>query len=71
MVRILVRTCDAGMAANVGGEVDVQYKTFDCYLPELEAFVQEAIAWTYTSRSIIGAEILPEMNATSRPLTQP
>ncbi|MGE5523423.1 MAG: hypothetical protein ACM3SS_06900 [Rhodospirillaceae bacterium] len=61
MIRLVVRTCDAGMAANVGGEVCVEYKTFDVDVPELEAFLREV--GTYSFKNIVGAELLDAKEA--------
>lgn len=36
MLRIIIRTDNANMAANVGGSVFVKYRTFDVSLPEVE-----------------------------------
>lgn len=67
MIRIIVRTCDARMAANVGGEVETVYKTFDFDLPELERFMIDGASQTYSHRQIIGAEVLPELAIAPKP----
>ncbi len=61
-IRILVRTDDAGMAANCGGAVETRYKTFDVELPEVERFLREVTdnkLMQYTARQIVGWELLP------------
>lgn len=67
MIRIVVQTCDCGMAVNIGGSVESSVKTFDVNLPELEAHLREyEEAQTrakenkrpmYWHRSVIGAEV--------------
>ena len=69
MLRIVVQTCDCGMAANVGGSVESSVKTFDAELPELEAYLREYETAKsdhaahrcvlYWHRNVIGAEVLP------------
>lgn len=58
MIRIIVQTDDAGMAANVGGHVHTTYKTFDVDLPEIEAFLREPKEAGYVHRHFVGAEIV-------------
>ena len=42
MIRIIVQTCDAGMALNVsGGIVDSSVESFDIEAPALEKFIAE------------------------------
>jgi hypothetical protein len=41
VIRIIVRTDDAAMAANVGGNVQTDYRTFDVDAPAVEAFLAE------------------------------
>jgi hypothetical protein len=70
MIRIVVQTCDCGMAANVGGNVMISVKTFDVDLPELETHLREyedelkhntrTNTITYWHRCVIGAEVLQE-----------
>ena len=57
MLRVIVRTDNAGMAANVGGSVEVIYKTFDVDLPELEKYLGESQG-TYGHRQVVGVELL-------------
>lgn len=57
MLRIVVETCDAGMAANVGGSVHRSVRTFDIEAPELEAFLGERLPST-SHRQIVGVEVL-------------
>jgi len=62
MLRIIVRTDDANMAANCqGAAVESTFRTFDFRLPELEAFLREPTEkkWQCLQRSAIGIEILP------------
>ena len=62
-LRIIVRTDDAGMACNVGGEVLSEFKTFDVDLPELEKFlreVQQAGQTRFSHRQVVGVEIMDE-----------
>ena len=61
MIRVVVETCDAGMAANVGGSVHRTLRTFDIEAPELEAFLRERM-YTTSHRQVIGVELaqLPE-----------
>ena len=60
MIRIIVRTDDAGMAANVGGDVLAKFRTFDLHLPELEAHINAVKGNSYAHAQIIGAEIIPD-----------
>lgn len=57
MIRIVVQTCDAGMAANIGGSVHSSILTFDVDAPELEAFLQQNMG-TYVHRQVTGVECL-------------
>ncbi len=62
MIRIIVETCDAGIAANVGGSVETTFRTFDVILPELEAFLRQPEGppkWSYSHRRVKGVEVLP------------
>lgn len=62
MIRIIVQTDDAGMAANCGGSVDTKFRTFDVDLPEVEAFLREPNGvgvWRYAHRQVKGVEVLP------------
>jgi len=64
MIRIVVQTSDAAMAANVGGHTLVELKTFDLEAPALEDHLREyesarqANNATYWHRSVIGVELL-------------
>ena len=60
MIRIIVETCDAAMAANVGGSVHRTIKTFDIDLPELETFLREpeTKALNFYHRQVVGIEVL-------------
>lgn len=57
MLRLIVRTDDAGMAVNVGGSVLVQYRTFDVDLPEVEAFLGRV--GNLAHRQVVGVELVP------------
>lgn len=57
MIRIIVQSCDAGMACNVGGSVLTTYKTFDVDLPEVEKFLAQKEM--YVQKQISGFEVLP------------
>jgi len=64
MLRVVVETCDAGMAANVGGRVDCSVRTFDIEAPELEAYLREFTdagkqGQMYWHRRAVGVEVLP------------
>jgi hypothetical protein len=58
MIRIVVQTDDASMAANVGGSVHTAIRTFDIDAPEIEAFLRADLG-AYTHRQIMGVEVLP------------
>ena len=58
MLRIIVRTDDAGMAGNVGGSVLTTFQTFDVELPEVEAALHAKDGYDYTHAQIIGVEII-------------
>ena len=56
MIRVIVQTDNAGMAANVGGNVHTSLRSFDVDMPELEAFLREDQG-TYGHRQVIGVEV--------------
>lgn len=56
MIRVIVQTDDAGMAANVGGNVLTTTKTFDITADELEKFLREQLG-QYAHRQVIGVEL--------------
>lgn len=59
MIRLIIRTQSAGMAANVAGaKAEIDFKTFDVEIPEVESYLREAEKWDYTNRQIIGVELL-------------
>jgi hypothetical protein len=64
MLRIIVRTDDAGMAANVGGAVLSNFATFDVDLPEVEKCVRDGDG-KYCHSQVVGVELLPEAQATA------
>lgn len=57
MLRIIVRTDDASMAANVGGNVHTTYCTLDVSAPEVETFMREKLG-LYVERRIVGVEVI-------------
>lgn len=61
MIRLIIRTDDAGMAANVGGSVYTKLTTFDVELPEVEALLI-ADGGSYRHVQLIGCEVLPSLS---------
>ena len=59
MLRIVVKSDDAGMALNVGGSVETTVKTFDVDLPALESYLTEHPGALYFQRQVVGVEVLP------------
>lgn len=57
MIRVIVRTSDCGAAANVGGPVDLYFKTFDVPSAELEHYLTEDKG-KYSTREVVGVEVL-------------
>ena len=57
-IRITVETCDAGMAANVGGSVHRTVRSFDIDAAALEAFLAEPLH-SPSHRQVVGVEVLP------------
>jgi hypothetical protein len=62
MIRLIVQTAEAAMAANVGGPVQVSYRTFLIELADLEAYLREPskMNWTFTERRLVGAELVEQ-----------
>lgn len=63
MIRIIVRTDSAAMAANVGGSVYVKYRTFDVDLPEVEQALRSGgynEDGSFEHTQVVGVEILPD-----------
>lgn len=58
-IRVIVRTDNAGMAANVGGSVLSTMRTFDIENAALEAFLREPQD-SYSHRQVVGVEITPD-----------
>ena len=58
MVRICVTVADAGMAANVGGPVQVTMRTFDVENAELESLLNIGNSSGYIQAHISGAEVI-------------
>ena len=61
MIRIIVQTDDAQMAANVGGAVHTTMDTFDIEATELERFMRQKMP-SLVYRNIIGAELKGDAN---------
>jgi hypothetical protein len=59
MIRIIVRSDNAGMAANVGGSVLTTFTSFDVDLPELEDALNIAKTNSYAHAQVVGVEVLP------------
>lgn len=59
-LRIIARIDDANMAANVGGSVFTQYRTFEIEAPEVEEFLLRTPDNGYQHRQIIGVEIVKQ-----------
>ena len=57
MIRFIVRTDNAGMAANVGGSVLTEFTTLDLEIPELERLLSEKLG-SYCQRQVVGIELL-------------
>ena len=57
MIRVIVETCDAQMAANVGGSVHTTFRTFDIEAPELDRFLRENLG-LQCHRQVTGVELL-------------
>lgn len=56
-IRIIVQTCDANMAAHVGGPVETTFTTFDIEAPALESFLR--FKPNPGLRQVIGVELKP------------
>ncbi len=59
MIRVVVKTDGAGMAANVGGSVYERIKSFDIYAPFLEEYLREKLGG-YSHRQVVGVEVIEE-----------
>jgi hypothetical protein len=60
MMRIIVRSDYAGMAVNIGGAVETEFKTFDVDLPEVEQYlraVKDNPKDVYSQRQVAGVEL--------------
>jgi hypothetical protein len=64
MIRVIVQTADAGMAANVGGSVHTSYRTIDVECPALEEFLASDMG-TYAHRQVIGVEVVQAIVGTA------
>lgn len=58
MIRIIVKTDDAGMAGNVGGSVLSTFKSFEIELPELERALSISRTNSYAHAQVIGVEVV-------------
>jgi hypothetical protein len=58
MVRIVCLEADAGFAANMGGPVKQEVKTFDVNLPLVEEWLRKSEP--FCQRSFVGIELLPK-----------
>ena len=58
MIRLVMRQDDMCHAANAGGPVVTEYKTFDVIAPEVEAWLTGE-GNSYTQRQFVGIELLP------------
>ena len=56
MLRIIVRITDIAAAANIGGPVDITYKTFDVNLAEIETYIARKHQYSY--REVVGVEVI-------------
>jgi hypothetical protein len=59
VIRIIIRTDDASMAANVGGSVNSTFRTFDIHCPSVEAFLSEKLP-SLAHRQVLGIEQIGE-----------
>lgn len=59
MIRLVMRQDDMGHAANSGGPVVTEYKTFDIEAPQVETWLREN-SGLYMQRQLVGIEVLPE-----------
>lgn len=62
MIRFICREANAGAACNIGGPVDVTYKTFHLDCPALEEWLSKQ--QQYTTRELIGCELTPDVGRT-------
>lgn len=58
MLRIIIKSDDASMAANAGGSVLVEYKTFNVSLPQVEAYLSATLSSNLAHRQVVGIELL-------------
>lgn len=56
MLRIIICQTDCAAAANVGGPVEIEYRTFDIEAPEVEAYLRAEVG-SYARRQIVGTEL--------------
>ncbi len=62
MIRVICRDVNIGAAANVGGPVDIEHRTFDVELTAIETWLKEPSVMNdhYRTREVIGFELLPD-----------
>lgn len=56
MLRIIIRTDNANVAANVGGSVETTWRTFDVSLPEVERALRDEHQLAHTQ--VVGVELI-------------
>lgn len=61
MLRVIVRTTNAGDSLHVGGPVHESVKTFDISVEDLERFLRTEEPWV--TRQVVGVELLPREKA--------
>lgn len=66
MIRLVMRQDDMGHAANAGGPIVTEYKTFDVDIPQLELWLREN-GGIYMQRQLAGIELLPSHVSESKP----
>jgi len=59
-IRIIARSDNADMAANVGGSVLTSFKTFDIEHAELEEFLRAKHSLSH--QQVVGAELIDTVN---------
>lgn len=62
MLRLIIRTDDAHMAANAGGAVLTTYQTFDVDLPDVERALRDGgrNEGSFRHRQLVGCELIEE-----------
>ncbi len=68
MIRLMIRTDNGEMAAHLGGSVLTTIRTFDVYLPEVEAALGGGRSESaYSHAQVIGAEIILPAQESEQP----